>query len=93
MLANGYEIALTGGPLTKARYINPAIEKELADFKQEIAEKFAESKMNKTYVFPRPLKDEPSPVRNIKRVIKVPGSDDSWVSGQKQLERSKPTNE
>ena len=41
------------GPLKKARYINPAIEKELAEFKEEIADKHAKSEMNKTYVFRR----------------------------------------
>lgn len=55
MLSNGYEIALTNGPLKKARYINPAIEKELAEFKEEIAEKQEASTINKTYVFPRPI--------------------------------------
>ena len=39
--------------MKKARYINPAIEKELAEFKEEIAEKHAKSEMNKTYVFKR----------------------------------------
>ena len=53
MLPNGYQIALACGPLKKARYINPTIEKELAEFKQEIAEKHAQSEMNKTYVFQR----------------------------------------
>ena len=30
-----------------------AIEKELAEFKEEISDKFENSDMNKTYVFPR----------------------------------------
>ena len=54
-LANGYQIALACGPLKKPRHINHAIEKELAEFKEEIKEKFGKSKMNKTYAFPRPL--------------------------------------
>ena len=53
MLPNGYQVALACGPLKKARFINPAIEKELAEFKEEIAEKNAKSEMNRTYVFPR----------------------------------------
>ena len=53
ILPSGYQIALACGPLKKARYINPAIEKELTEFKEEIAEKHAKSEMNKTYVFPR----------------------------------------
>lgn len=53
VLSNGYQIALACGPLKKARYINPAIESELAEFKQEIAEKFAKSDINRTYVFKR----------------------------------------
>jgi len=39
--------------LKKPRYINQSIENELADFKQEIAEKHAKSEINKTYVFQR----------------------------------------
>ena len=53
VLSSGYEIALACGPLKKPRYINPTIEKELAEFKEEIAEKFEKSDINKTYVFPR----------------------------------------
>ncbi len=53
MLPNGYIVALACGPLKKARYINENIEKELAEFKQEIRDKFQKSEMNKTYVFPR----------------------------------------
>ena len=55
MLPNGYQVALAGGNLKKARYINPAIEKELSEFKEEIAEKHDASIINKTFVFPRPL--------------------------------------
>lgn len=53
VLPNGYQIALACGPLKKARYINPTIEKELLEFKEEISDKHDKSEMNKTYVFPR----------------------------------------
>ena len=53
VLPNGYQIALACGPLKKARYINPTIEKELLEFKEEISDKHNKSEMNKTYVFPR----------------------------------------
>lgn len=36
ILSNGYQISLACGPLKKSRYINIAIEKELAEFKEEI---------------------------------------------------------
>ena len=49
LLPNGYEIALTGEPPKRARYINPAIERELAEFKEEIEEKYIKSELNKTY--------------------------------------------
>ena len=58
ILPNGYIVALACGPLKKPRYINENIEKELADFKMEIKEKFEKSTMNKTYVFPRWLTAE-----------------------------------
>ena len=53
MLPNGNTPAYACGPLTKERYINPKIETELVEFKQEIEEKFLESYANKTYIFPR----------------------------------------
>jgi hypothetical protein len=53
VLDTGYEVSLACGPLTKERYINPKIEEELVEFKEEIREKFHASKMNKTYKFPR----------------------------------------
>ena len=37
----------------KERYINPKIEAELVEFKEEIEEKFAASEMNNTYKFQR----------------------------------------
>ena len=40
ILPNGYIVALACGDLKKARYINENIEKELAEFKQEIKDKF-----------------------------------------------------
>ena len=36
--------------------MNPAIEKELVEFKLEIEEKFAKSEMNRTFKFP--MKEE-----------------------------------
>lgn len=53
ILPNGYQISLACGNLKKARYVNQAIEKELAEFKEEISDKFEKSDMNKSYVFPR----------------------------------------
>ena len=53
MLPNGYQISLTGDPPKKPRYINQAIERELAEFKEEIEEKYTKSELNKTYMFPR----------------------------------------
>ena len=44
-------IALTGEPPNRRRYINPKIEEELVDFKKEIEEKFAKSRI-RTYKFP-----------------------------------------
>lgn len=53
VLLNGNTPAYACGPLTKERYINPKIEQELVEFKQEIEDKFIESHVNKTYKFPR----------------------------------------
>lgn len=50
--ANGNYVAYACGPLNRKRYINERIEIELVDFKQEIEEKFAKSKVNKEYRFP-----------------------------------------
>lgn len=52
MLSNGYQVALACGPLLKPRYINPKIEEELAEFKEEILQKCTSSNMNRTYKFP-----------------------------------------
>jgi hypothetical protein len=52
-LPNGNIPAFACGPLTKDRYINPKIEQELVEFKQEIEDKFNESVTNRIYVFPR----------------------------------------
>ena len=49
--SQGNIIALACGPLTKPRYINPKIEAELVDFKKEIEEKFAKSKL-RSFKFP-----------------------------------------
>jgi hypothetical protein len=43
------------------RHINPKIEQELLEFKVEIEEKFAKSRMNKEYLFPRPLLEREAP--------------------------------
>ena len=50
--SQGNIIAFACGPLTKARYINPKIENELIDFKKEIEEKFAKSKL-RGFNFPK----------------------------------------
>jgi hypothetical protein len=39
--------------LRRQRYINAKIENELAEFKEEIFEKFLKSEVNKSFVFPR----------------------------------------
>ena len=51
--SSGNIVANACGPLKKARYVNPKIEKELVEFKQEIEDKFAKSAFNKTFVFPK----------------------------------------
>jgi len=53
--SNGNIIALANGELKRARYINPKIEAELVDFKKEIEEKFAKSKLR---AFKFPIKNE-----------------------------------
>ena len=47
----GNIIALACGKLKRPRYINPKIEAELVDFKKEIEEKFAKSKL-RSFKFP-----------------------------------------
>lgn len=49
-------MAYACGPLKKPRYINEHIEQELIDFKNEIEHKFANSKVNRVFKFPK--KDE-----------------------------------
>jgi len=73
VLSSGYEIALACGPLKKARYINLAIEKELAEFKEEIAEKFEKSIMNSTFVFPRTAVDMLAPLTSTDAVQQLKG--------------------
>lgn len=52
--ANGNYVAFACGPiLGRQRYINERIELELLDFKLEIEEKFAKSKVNREFRFPR----------------------------------------
>mmetsp|Transcript_20012 Transcript_20012/g.30780 ORF Transcript_20012/g.30780 Transcript_20012/m.30780 type:complete len:111 (+) Transcript_20012:592-924(+) len=53
--SNGNIIALANGELKHERYINPKIEAELVDFKKEIEEKFAKSKLRN---FKFPLKND-----------------------------------
>jgi archaellum biogenesis ATPase FlaH len=53
ILPNGNTPAYACGPLKKERYINPKIEQELIEFKQEIEDKFHESEVNRIFVFPR----------------------------------------
>ena len=43
---NGNYIAYACGPLRHPRYVNEKIEEELVEFKNEIEEKFATSKVN-----------------------------------------------
>ena len=54
----GIESKLKLASGNKRRYINPKIEQELVEFKQEIEEKYCTSETNMTYVFLRPLKRE-----------------------------------
>ncbi|CDW81276.1 UNKNOWN [Stylonychia lemnae] len=50
--ANGNYIAFACGPLRRPRYINERIEQELLEFKEEIEERFAKSKVNQDFTFP-----------------------------------------
>ena len=50
--ANGNYVSYACGPLRRPRYINEKIELELVEFKKEIEEKFAKSKVNKLFRFP-----------------------------------------
>ena len=63
---NGNYIGFTGRPLENIndRYINPKIEEELKDFKKEIEEKFAKSKLK---AFQFPLKK-----KNNSKITKLP---------------------
>lgn len=54
--STGNIVALACGPLKRERYINQKIEQELVDFKKEIEEKFAKSKLR---AFKFPLKKPP----------------------------------
>ena len=83
VLPTGYIVSLACGPLKKPRYINQAIEKELAEFKIEIKEKCEKSIVNKTYVFPRVLvatksqaTEEEGPGGDSKTVFHTVGSED-----------------
>ena len=51
--ANGNYIAFACGPIVgRPRYINERIELELVEFKKEIEEKFARSRVNQEFKFP-----------------------------------------
>ncbi len=52
-LPNGNIPAYACGPLKRKRYINPKIEQELVEFKDEIEAKFAKSEVNSQFVFQR----------------------------------------
>ena len=77
--------------MKKSRYINLAIEKELAEFKEEIAEKHDKSEMNKTYVFRRSEIFVPT-VQNTQYSLgttdKMPSSGDT-ISTKKQYHPAK----
>lgn len=52
ILKNGCNAVHACGPLTRQRYINPKLEKELSDFKKEVEDKFAKS-LIAYFVYPR----------------------------------------
>ena len=56
-LGNGNYVAYACGPLRRPRYINERIEEELIEFKKEIEERFAKSKVNASFKFPH-IKEE-----------------------------------
>lgn len=49
---DGRVYVLACGPLLKPRYINPMLEKELVEFKEEVESKFSKSEMQR-YEFPK----------------------------------------
>jgi len=49
---NGCTGVYACGPLTRQRYINPKLEKELVEFKKEVEGKFSKSEAS-TFTFPR----------------------------------------
>jgi hypothetical protein len=49
---NGNIVAYACGIPSEPRYVNDKIEIELIEFKKEIEERFAKSKMNQTFVMP-----------------------------------------
>lgn len=57
-MGSGNYIGFACGPLKRPRYINERIEQELVEFKQEIEERFAESRVNTEFRFPRNKKLE-----------------------------------
>jgi hypothetical protein len=57
--ANGNYVAFACGPLIgRQRYINEKIEEELVEFKREIEEKYARSKVNREFKYPRTAKEK-----------------------------------
>ncbi|CDW74935.1 UNKNOWN [Stylonychia lemnae] len=49
---NGCDAVYACGPLSRQRYINPKLEKELVDFKKEVEDKFSKSLLS-TFAYPR----------------------------------------
>ena len=57
-LPSGNIPAFACGLLKKERYINPKIEQELVEFKEEIEEKYLASDVNKQFTFPRRVPED-----------------------------------
>ena len=70
------------GKLQRPRYINPKIETELIDFKKEIEEKFAKSKLR---AFKFPLKKQAPKLPDTMRSSRYVESDGPFNSGRRQI--------
>ena len=83
--SRGNIIALACGKLQRPRYINPKIEAELVDFKKEIEEKFAKSKL-RSFKFPlkKMVPKLPDPMRSSRYVE----GESSFNSGRRGLNQS-----
>lgn len=83
--SKGNIIALACGKLQRPRYINPKIETELVDFKKEIEEKFAKSKL-RTFKFPlkKMVPKLPDPMRSSRYVE----GETSFNSGRRAINQS-----